>query len=93
MDISEPVEQVRLTFMNGDKQVDRYMVDADTNKIATPLVTPPAGKVLKGWAIQEVEENGNIKMTILFTPEENGTCVVNQTLEPMVLHAVFDIEE
>lgn len=93
VDISEPVEQVRLTFMNGDKQVDRYMVDADTNKIATPLVTPPAGKVLKGWAIQEVEENGNIKMTILFTPEENGTCAVNQTLEPMVLHAVFDIEE
>lgn len=93
VDISETVDQVRLTFINGETQEDSYMVDSKVNKIATPVVTPPAGKVLKGWAIQETDADGNINMTILFTPEENGTAVVSQTLEPMVLYAVFGVEE
>ena len=93
VDITEPVDQVRLRFMNGDTQVDSYMIDSNSAKIATPLVNAPSGKILKGWAIQEADENGHINMTILFTPDENGTATVTQALEPMVLHAVFGIEE
>ena len=93
VNIAEPVEQVRLTFMNGDEQLDSYLVDSTATKITLPQVTAPEGKVLKGWAVQSVDDNGNISMSILFTPGQDNTALVSTTLEPMVLHAVFAVEE
>lgn len=95
VNIAETVEQVRLTFMNGDEQVESYMVDSKAATVTLPQVTAPEGKVLKGWAVQSVDDNGNISMSIIFTPSQDGSALVSsaQPLEPMVLHAVFTVEE
>ena len=91
VDVTETVEQVRLTFINDGAQLDSFMVDSSTNKVATPQVTAPTGKVLKGWAVQSIGENGSIEMSIMLTPDENGTALVSQDLEPMVLYPVFEV--
>lgn len=95
VDISEAVEQVCLTFMNGEEKVDSIILDSKSSKVTLPNVTAPQGKVLKGWAIQSKDENGNISMTITLVPGEDGTATVpsSQDLEPMVLYAVFGVED
>lgn len=95
VDTTERVEQVLLRFMNGEEELERMMVDSTSATLTTPSVSVPNGKVFKGWAVKSTDDNGNTQMTILFTPDEAGTVAVspNQTLEPMVLHAVFAAEE
>jgi hypothetical protein len=94
VDTTERIEQIRLTFMEGDKKVDSFMVDSGAYSVTLPTVTAPQGKVLKGWAIQEVDDKGNINMTILFVPGEDGTALMppEEAPGPMTLHAVFEIE-
>jgi len=94
VDITEQIEQIRLTFMNGAEQVDSFMIDSSSHSVTLPAVTAPQGKVLKGWAIQEADDKGNINMTILFIPGENGTAPMPQdeVPGPMTLYAVFEIE-
>lgn len=91
----ERTEQVRLTFLSGGEQVDTRFVDTDASALVTPGVTAPEGKVLKGWAKQEVGENGKVTMTILFTPDANGIAYVPEGVlaEPLTLYAVFENEE
>ena len=88
---SEPVEQVRMQFVNGETQLDSMMVSATATTVTAPAVETPEGQVFKGWAVKSMDEKGNTNMTILLTPAENG--VVNVTpgikLEPATLYAVF----
>ncbi len=95
VDITEQVEEVRLSFVNGEEQLESMMVNATSATLTTPAVSVPTGKVFKGWAVKSTDDKGNTQMTILFTPDETGKVAVapNQTLEPMVLHAVFAAEE
>lgn len=95
VDTTERVEQVLLRFMNGEEYLESMMVNATSATLTTPLVSVPTGKVFKGWAVKSTDDTGNTQMTILFTPDETGNVAVspNQTLEPMVLHAVFATEE
>lgn len=95
VDTTEHVEQVRLTFVNGEEQLQSILVDADSTSLTPPQVTAPQGKVFKGWAVRSADDNGNITMSILFTPGEDGTAAVPaaQVLEPMTLYAVFAVEE
>lgn len=84
--------QVRLTFMENGTVLDSFMTDADTEILKLPQVTAPAGKAFAGWAVQETAADGNISMTVVLIPDENGT--VNRTgkepLEPMTLYPVFE---
>lgn len=91
----ERTEQVRLTFLSGGEQVDTRFVDTDTASLMLPDVTAPEGKVLKGWAKQEVGENGKVTMTILFTPDAHGIAYVPEgaLAEPLTLYAVFENKE
>lgn len=92
MDVSAQIEQVRLNFMDGSQLVDTKMVDTESESIQLPEVTVPEGKTFQGWATQSVDEDGNITMTILFTPTENGTVFLSEgtVLEPMTLFAMFE---
>lgn len=95
VDTTQRVEQVRLSFFNGEEAVDSMMVSATSNTLTLPQVSAPAGKVFKGWAVKSIDASGNTQMTIQFTPDENGIATIapNQTLEPMVLYAVFGAAE
>lgn len=95
VDTTQRMEQVRLSFFNGEEAVESMMVSATSNTLTLPRVSAPAGKVFKGWAVKSIDANGNTQMTIQFTPDENGIATIapNQTLEPMVLYAVFGAAE
>ena len=85
---------VRLTYMNGNELIHTELVDAATGKLTPPAVTIPEGKVFSGWFTETVDENGNKTMSLAFLPDENGnvTLPVDNMLEPMTLHALFEKE-
>ena len=91
--LQEQQVQVRLTFMTEDPA--HLMVDADAHQLTLPSITAPDGQTLRGWAKQEQDETGRTVMTIVFTPDENGTVYLSgtQMLEPMVLYPVFEKEK
>lgn len=92
MDVSTRIEEVRLDFVSGKETLESRMVDVQSESLQLPTVTVPEGKSFQGWATQTVDENGNITMTILFAPTENGTVFLSEgtVLEPMALYAVFE---
>lgn len=92
MDVTAQTQQVRLNFVSEDQQVASMMVDVESESIQLPEVTAPEGKVFQGWAVQTTGNDGNITMTILFTPTENGIVFLSEgtVLEPMTLYAVFE---
>ncbi len=89
--VQEPVEQVRLTFQTEDKVLGTQMVSRTAASLTLPQITPAEGQVFQGWAKKNVDENGSITMTILFTPNADGTVQLSTgaVLEPMTLYAVF----
>ena len=90
VDISEQIEQVRLTFVDGDTVLDSIFVDADTKTLTLPAVTVPEGKVFSGWVRQEEDSNGKTTLTIMFQPDESNTINLPDTkLEPMTLYTLF----
>lgn len=90
--LQEPQVQVLLTFMTEPPLYT--MIDATAQSLFFPEVSPPAGQTFRGWAVQELDETGRTVMTIVFTPDENGTVYLSgsQPLEPMVLYPVFEKE-
>lgn len=85
-------EQVRLTFVNGDTQLESVFVDTDLQALTLPAVTAPEGREFAGWAVQAMDENGKITMTLKFTPDENNQVYLaaGTVLEPMTLYALFE---
>ena len=91
VDISQQVEQIRLTFLDGDTVLDSFFLDASSKTVTLPAVTAPEGKVFSGWAKQETDGNGKITMTIVFKPDESNTVILpDAKLEPMTLYALFE---
>lgn len=88
--LQEQQVKVKLTFMT-EEPAD-LMVDAGTHQLTLPAITAPAGQIFRGWAKQELDETGRTVMTIVFTPDENGTVYLSgsQPLEPMTLYPVFE---
>lgn len=91
-DISEPVGEVRLTFMHDDVQLDSKFVENDAKELQTPLVSAPEGKVFVGWMIKTVNAEGKVEGTLVFQPDESGNVSIpmGSTLEPMTLYAYFE---
>ncbi len=85
------LEQVRLTFVQDGETLETQMVSSTARSLTPPSITPPEGKVLQGWARQEIAENGKVTMTVLFTPGEDGTALLSgdTVLEPTTLYPVF----
>lgn len=92
VDVSKPVERVRLTFQDGDTTLESNFYDADSTQITCPVVSAPKGKVFSGWMTEEIDESGNPVMNLVFQPDESGnvSLPVGTTLEPMTLYPLFE---
>ena len=92
VDVSKPVEQVRLTFQNGDTMLESNFYDADSTQITCPVVSAPEGKSFSGWMTEEKNESGNPVMNLVFQPDENGNAILpsGTTLHPMTLLPLFE---
>ena len=92
VDVSKPVERVRLTFMNDDVVLDSNFHDNSINTLTCPTVSAPEGKVFSGWMIEETDEAGQPIMNVVFQPDENGVVAIpaGVTLEPMILYPYFE---
>lgn len=92
VDVSQPVERVRLTFQDGDNALESNFYDADSTQITCPVVSTPEGKVFSGWVTGETDERGNPVMNLVFQPDETGKVVLpaGTTLEPMTLYPLFE---
>ena len=91
VDVSEPVEQVRLTFKNGDQILSSQMVDASLGSVTCPAVEVPAGKTFVGWVVEERNEQGDRVMRLMLEPDENNKAPAPLGgLNPMVLLPLFE---
>ena len=92
VDVSKPVERVRLTFMNDGVVLDSNFHDSDINTLTCPTVSAPEGKVFSGWMIEETDEAGQPIINVVFQPDENGVVAIpaGTTLEPMTLYPYFE---
>ena len=93
VNVQEMIETVRLTFTDGNGEIlSSTMVRSDANKVTLPQISAPEGKELKGWGTQELDADGNITMTLQFTPTESGEVYLpsDSTLVPMVLYPHFE---
>lgn len=90
-DVSEPVGRVRLTFMNGETEIDSRFYGTDAKEIVTPVVSTPEGKVFTGWVTIDQDENGAKVYNLQFQPDEEGKVSIPDgvTLKPMTLYALF----
>lgn len=94
-DVSAPMGQVRLTFLDGintENLVHTAFFDTSKKEVITPLLPVPEGKVFAGWYKKEAGPNGTTQLSLVFQPDETGKAVIpeNMNLEPMTLYALFE---
>ena len=91
-DVSQPVGKVRLTFMQGQTQLVSDFFDTNSKQIITPLITPPQGQVFAGWVREDVNDQGQKVLTLVFQPDSSGTVGIPEgtSLTPMTLYAHFE---
>ncbi len=91
-DVAETVGKVRLTFKNGDTVLSNDFYDIESEKLETPRLSVPDGKVFSGWYRQNIKDNGAVEQILVFIPDENGDVTIpsGNTLEPMVLYPLFE---
>ena len=93
VDVSQPVGKVRLTFMNGSTQLTSELVSNNLKELVTPMIPAPDGKVFSGWVREDIAENGDTTLTVVFQPDPvSGKVAIPEgtVLEPMVLYALFE---
>ena len=92
VNIHEILTQVRMTWMQDGEVLASDMLDASTNFLTPPAVTTPEGQEFVGWFTESTDDDGNVTLSLVFAPTENGTISLadSYVLEPMVLHARFD---
>lgn len=92
VDVSKPVQQVRLTFKNGDTILESNFHDASNAQVKCPVVPAPEGKHFSGWMTEEKDESGASVMNLVFQPDENGNAILpsGTTLQPMTLLPLFE---
>ena len=93
-DVQAGFSQVRIRFMQDGVLLETQMLDAKAEVIYTPDVTVPEGKVLAGWFVQSVNEEGKTVMKLAFQTNEFGEVFLpdGYELEPMTVHARFESE-
>ena len=90
-DVQEVIEHVRLTFIDGETVLRSELIRSDVPQLTLPTVTPPEGKVLEGWVLQEDDGSGKITLTVVFY--DDGSSTVNLphgvALQPMTLYTHY----
>ena len=86
---------IRLTWMQDGEVLASDMVDASANFLTPPTVTVPEGKVFLGWFTETTDADGNVTISLVFAPSDNGQIALadEYVLDPMVLHARFEDQE
>lgn len=94
VDVSVPLEKVRLAFMQDNQVLSSEFYEAGSRQLTCPAATVPEGKVFSGWMVQE-QENGQTVMHLVFTPDETGLVSLpgDTPLEPMTLYPLFEDAE
>lgn len=94
VDISAPVEKVRLTFRSGGTVLSDDFYETDLTYLTCPAVTAPEGKVFSGWTVEDRDETGQKVLRLVFQPDESNTVVLpgDGSLEPMTLQPLFEEE-
>ena len=92
VDVQEQITEVRLTFIHDDNVVHSGFYESDLNQLTIPVVSAPEGKVFAGWYQQNVDAEGNITWSLVFTPDSNGLVNIpaGNELTPMTLYALFE---
>lgn len=90
VDVSEQKDQVRLTFCQGDRILQSEFHDADSETILCPRPEIPEGKIFAGWYVEETDAQGKPVLRLVLHPDETGTAVYDEKLEPMRLYPLFE---
>lgn len=91
-DITAPVGEVRLSFYDlAGNQLSSDFYSTGIKSLTTPVVTAPAGKVFKGWATVETNDQGQKTWNVVFQPDEMGNVTFpdGYNLVPMKLYPLF----
>lgn len=91
-DITAPVGEVRLSFYDlVGNQLSSDFYSTGIKSLTTPVVTAPAGKVFKGWATVETNDQGQKTWNVVFQPDEMGNVTFpdGYNLVPMKLYPLF----
>ncbi len=90
--IQEQIRQVRVSFIADGETLSSAFIDTNAKSITLPEITIPEGQQLRGWAKDDVDENGKHIRVIVFTPTETGvvTLAEDTQLESMTLYPVFE---
>ena len=91
-DITAPVGEVRLSFYdNAGNLLSSDFYSTGIKSLTTPVVTAPAGKVFKGWATVETNDQGQKTWNVVFQPDEMGNVTFpdGYNLVPMKLYPLF----
>ena len=91
VEVSDPVEQVRLTFKNGDQILKSEFVDASSGQVECPVISAPEGKIFAGWMTREEQEDGKVIMHVVLEPDDSGIAAApGNGLKPMELIPLFE---
>lgn len=92
VDVQQELTQVRMTYMCDGQMLSSEMLSTAVTTLTPPSVDVPQGKTFSGWFLESVDDNGDTTYTLVFQPSDNGNVYLptGYTLEPMVLHALFE---
>lgn len=92
VDVSAPVERVRLVFRNGETVLSDAFYETDLTGLTCPAVPVPEGKVFSGWTVEDRDESGQTVLRLVFQPDGENTVALpgDGTLTPMVLQPLFE---
>lgn len=91
-DITAPVGEVRLTFFDAaGNQLSSDFYSTSVKSLTTPVLETPAGKVFKGWATVETNDQGQKTWNVVLQPDEAGNVTFpdGYSLVPMKLYPLF----
>lgn len=91
-DVFQIEHKVKLTFMDGNTELASGFWNDDARELTAPVIAVPEGKSFTGWVEKSLDENGNTRLSLAFTPDENGriTLPEGNVLAPMTLYPLFE---
>ncbi len=92
VDVSEQVTKVRITFVNDGQVLSTGFFENTVSQINCPSVTPPEGKTLSGWVVEELDSSGRVVKNLVFQPDAEGIAHLpaGGTISAMTVYPLFE---